>query len=95
MDFFLNDFITLHGGKLLSPSGVLSKQTYTSWLNNANYLPELYPRTENRPSQDILSDLRNIGFGVSGGIPIDYGISLVNGVSGRDTLNFSFSISEK
>ncbi|HSC33933.1 MAG TPA: hypothetical protein VLG45_01560 [Thermodesulfobacteriota bacterium] len=103
VDFFLNDFITLRGGKLLSPSGVLSEQTYTSWLNNAKYLPDLYPRTENRPSQDILSDLRNIGFGVSGGIPIkffkgtsiDYGISLVNGINGPGTLNFSFSISEK
>ncbi|MCI0482540.1 MAG: hypothetical protein L0213_13255, partial [Candidatus Dadabacteria bacterium] len=103
VDFFLNDFITLRGGKLLSPFSVLPEQTYTSWLNNANYLPDLYPRTENRPSQDILSDLRNIGVGVSGGIPvkffkgtsIDYGISLVNGVSGPGTLNFSFSISQK
>lgn len=103
VDFFLNDSITLRGGKLLSPSSVLSEQTYASWLNNTHNLPVLYPRTENRPSQDILSDLRNIGFGVSGGIPIkffkgtsiDYGISLVNGVSGPGTLNFSFSISEK
>lgn len=103
VDFFLNDFITLRGGKLLSPFSVLSEQTYTSWLNNTHYLPDLYPRTEDRPSEDILSDLRNIGVGVSGGIPIkffkgasiDYGISLVNGVSGPDTLNFSFSISEK
>lgn len=103
VDFFLNDFITLRGGKLLSPSGILSEQTYASWLNNTHYLPDLYPRTENRPSQDILSDLRNIGVGVSGGIPIkffkgtsiDYGISLVNRVSGPGTLNFIFSISQK
>lgn len=103
VDFFLNDFITLRGGKLLSPFSVLSEQTYASWLNNTHNLPVLYPRTENRPSEDILSDLRNVGVGVSGGIPIkffkgtsiDYGISLVNGVSGPGTLNFSFSISEK
>ncbi len=103
VDFFLNDFITLRGGKLHSPSGILSEQTYASWLNNTHYLPDFYPRTEDRPSRDILSDLRNLGVGVSGGIPIkffkgtsiDYGISLVNRVSGPGTLNFSFSISQK
>jgi len=72
-------------------------------VNNTHYLPDLYQRTENRPERDILSDLRSIGVGVSGGIPlrffeganIDYGISFVNGISGAGIMNVSFSISRK
>jgi hypothetical protein len=103
VDFFLSDFLTIRGGKLLSPFTILSENAYASWVQNSQYLPTLYPRTENRPSRDILSDLRNVGVGVSGGIPlkffegakIDYGISFVNGESGPGVMNFIFSISQK
>jgi hypothetical protein len=103
VDFFLSDFMTLRGGKLQSPFSVLPEKTYTSWVNETDYLPVLYPRTGNTPSEDILSDLRNIGVGVSGGIPlkffegasIDYGISFVNAESGPGVMNFIFSISQK
>ncbi|MEW6143537.1 MAG: hypothetical protein AB1598_00815 [Thermodesulfobacteriota bacterium] len=103
VDLFLNDYLTIRGGKLLSPFTVLSENTFSSWVQNTQYIPTLYPRTEDRPSRDILSDLRNIGVGVSGGIPlkffedasIDYGISFVNGESGPGVMNFIFSISQK
>jgi hypothetical protein len=103
VDFFLNDFMTLRGGKLQSPFNVLPEKTYTSSVSETQYLPVLYPSTENTPSEDILSDLRNVGVGVSGGIPlkffegasINYGISFVNGVGGPGAMNFIFTISQK
>jgi hypothetical protein len=103
VDYFLSDYLTLRGGKLQSPFSILSEKSYASWINNTQYLPSLYPRTENMPSQDILSDLKNMGVGISGGIPlkffedtnINYGVSFVNGVSGPGIMNFSFTISQK
>lgn len=103
VDFFLNDFMTLRGGKLQSPFNVLPEKAYTPSASETQYLPVLYPSTENTPSEDILSDLRNVGVGVSGGIPlkffegasINYGISFVNGVGGPGAMNFIFTISQK
>ncbi|HVY54712.1 MAG TPA: hypothetical protein VHC46_03055 [Thermodesulfobacteriota bacterium] len=103
VDFFLNDFMTLRGGKLQSPFNVIPEKTYTSLPGETEYLPVLYPRTGSGSSNDILSDLRNVGVGVSGGIPlkffggasIDYGISFVNGESGPGVMNFILSISQK
>jgi len=103
LDFFLNEYITLRGGKLQSPFNFTSEKTYPSLLNESQFIPVLYPRDENKTSDDILSDLRSVGVGVSGGIPlkffggasIDYGISFVNGESGPGVMNFIFTISQK
>jgi hypothetical protein len=103
VDLFLNNYLTIRGGKLQSPFTLLSENSYASRAHNTQYLPALYHRMENKPGKDILSDLRNMGIGISGGIPlkffegasIDYGISFVNGESGPGIMNFSFSISRK
>lgn len=101
--FFLNDYVTLRGGKIQNPAMLLSPQAYPSWIGTDPIAYSLARRDESIPSQDILFDLRNMGVGISGGIPlkffqganINYGVSFVNSTNGPGTMNFSFSISRQ
>lgn len=66
MDYNLNDYITLRGRKLESPFNLLSANFYLGLTNNMHYLTFLYLRSGENSYQDIVSDLRKMGVGVSG-----------------------------
>lgn len=100
LDFFLNDYITLRGGKIQN-TALLSPSAFPSWLGDDPIAYSLARRDETLPPQDFISELKNMGVGITGGIPLklfdrtnlNYGVSYINGSDGRGTMNFSFSIS--
>lgn len=100
LDFFLNDYITLRGGKIQN-TALVSPATLPSWLGDDPIAYSLARQGENLPSQDLISELKNMGVGISGGIPLglfdkanlNYGVSYINSADGSGTMNFSFSIS--
>lgn len=100
LDFFLNDYITLRGGKIQN-AAFISPTTIPSWLGDDPITYSLARRDERPSSQDLISELKNMGVGISGGIPLNlfdkanlsYGVSYINSADGRGTMNFSFSIS--
>ena len=100
VDFFVNDYLTLRGGKIQN-SALLSPSAFPSWLGDDPIAYSLARRDETLPPQDLISELKNMGVGITGGIPLklfdrtnlNYGVSYINGADGRGTMNFSFSIS--
>ncbi len=100
LDFFLNDYITLRGGKIQN-AALFSPSALPSWLGDDPIAYSLARREESLASQDLISELKNMGVGISGGIPLNlfdkaslnYGVSYINGADGNSTMNFSFSIS--
>jgi len=100
LDFFLNDYITLRGGKIQN-AALVSPAALPSWLGDDPIAYSLSRREESLGSQDLISELKNMGVGISGGIPLNlfdraslnYGVSYMNSANGSGTMNFSFSIS--
>ena len=100
LDYFLNDYITLRGGKIQN-AALFSPAALPSWLGDDPIAYSLARREESLASQDLISELKNMGVGISGGIPLNlfdkaslnYGISYINSADGNGTMNFSFSIS--
>ena len=100
LDFFLNDYITLRGGKIQN-AALFSPSALPSWLGDDPIAYSLARRQESLASQDLISELKNMGVGISGGIPLslfdkaslNYGVSYINSADGSGTMNFSFSIS--
>jgi hypothetical protein len=100
LDFLLNDYITLRGGKIQN-TPLVSPAALPTWLGDDPIAYSLARRHETLPSQDLISELKNMGVGISGGIPLNlfdkanlnYGVSYINSADGSGTMNFSFSIS--
>lgn len=100
LDFFLNDYITLRGGKIQN-AALVSPATLPSWLGDDPIAYSLARREESLASIDLISELKNMGVGISGGISLglfdkanlNYGVSYINSADGSGTMNFSFSIS--
>ncbi len=100
LDFFVNEYVTLRGGKIQN-TALLSPSAFPSWLGDDPIAYSLARRGETLPPQDLISELKNMGVGITGGIPLkffdrtnlNYGVSYINGADGRGTMNFSFSIS--
>ena len=100
LDFFLNDYITLRGGKIQN-AALFSPSALPSWLGDDPIAYSIARREESLASQDLISELKNMGVGISGGIPLNlfdkaslnYGVSYINSANGSGTMNFSFSIS--
>jgi len=99
LDFFVNDYLTLRGGKIQN-TALLSPSAFSSWLGDDPVAYSLARRNQTLPPEDLISQLKNMGVGITGGIPIklfdrtnlSYGVSYINGADGRGTMNFSFSI---
>lgn len=63
VDYFLNDYVTLVGGKFLSPLGQFRQNLHPSWINKLASAPPGF-------GHDGAAPLSDVGFQARGGFPI-------------------------
>ncbi len=77
LDLFLNDYMTLVGGKFLSPLGQFRQNLHPSWINKLPSTPAGY-------GHDGAAPLADVGIQLRGGIPLgkmrtNYALYIANG----------------
>lgn len=77
LDFFINDYMVLLGGKFLSPLGQFVQNLHPAWINKLASNPVGFNRNQAAPRNDI-------GFELRGGLPIcdtklNYAAYIANG----------------
>ncbi len=77
IDYFLNDYVTLVGGKFLSPIGQFRQNLHPSWINKLASAPPGF-------GHDGAAPVSELGFQVRGGFPIgdmfaNYAVYVSNG----------------
>lgn len=83
INLFINDYLTLSGGKILLPFNVFSERFHPTWINKMPGLPIIY----GQGVQGIVPVLSDLGVEISGGLPLNiaegsklnYSFYLVNG----------------
>ena len=90
-DIFINDYLTLVGGKFLVPFNTFSERTHPTWINKMPDLPIIYGHgghgEHGSPTAGIIPVLTDIGLQLRGGAPlplargskINYSFYVVNG----------------
>lgn len=63
IDYFLNDYVTIQGGKFLSPIGQFRQNVHPSWINKLASAPLGFGHDGAAPVSDV-------GFQVRGGFPV-------------------------
>ena len=63
IDYFLNDYVTIQGGKFLSPIGQFRQNVHPSWINKLASAPPGFGHDGAAPVSDV-------GFQVRGGFPV-------------------------
>lgn len=91
IDLFVNDYITLSGGKMLLPFNVFSERLHPTWINKLPGVPIIYGHgghgQHDEPTQGIVPILSDVGIQIRGGLPLNiaegsklnYAFYLVNG----------------
>lgn len=77
IDWFLNDYMTLIGGKFLSPIGQFRQNIHPSWINKLASAPPGFGHDGAAPASDLGFQLRG-GFPV-GGVRTNYAVYISNG----------------
>jgi hypothetical protein len=81
ISYLLNDYVTLAGGKFLTPFGQFSERLYPAWINKLPDAPLVYNE------DDGLTPFTSIGVQARGGVPVgsdmkgNYALYVVNGPS--------------
>ena len=90
-DLFINDYLTLVGGKFLIPFNTFSERTHPSWINKMPDPPIIYGHgghgEHDSPTAGIIPILSDIGIQLRGGAPlplakgskINYSFYIING----------------
>jgi len=90
-DIFINDYLTLVGGKFLIPFNTFSERTHPTWINKMPDLPIIYGHgghgEHGSPTAGIIPVLTDIGLQIRGGAPlplakgskINYSFYVING----------------
>ncbi len=90
-DIFINDYLTLVGGKFIIPFNTFSERTHPSWINKMPDLPIIYGHgghgEHGSPTAGIIPVLTDIGLQIRGGAPlpiakgskINYSLYVING----------------
>jgi hypothetical protein len=77
IDWFVNDYITLVGGKFLSPIGQFRQNLHPSWINKLPSAPPGFGHDGAAPVSDLGFQLRG-GFPI-GGVRTNYAVYVSNG----------------
>lgn len=77
LDFFLNDYMTLVGGKFLSPVGQFRQNLHPSWINKMASAPPGFGHDGAAPVSELGVQLRG-GFPVAG-VRTNYAVYISNG----------------
>jgi len=74
INIFLNDYLTLVGGKMLLPFNAFSERFHPTWINKMPSLPSIYGHGGGSPGA-IIPVMSDIGFQIRGGAPTSFLIS--------------------
>ncbi len=78
LDLFLHDYVTLVGGKFLSPVGFFRQNLHPAWINKLPTAPIGFGHDEAAPVADIGAQLRG-GIPIVGDMALQYSVFGVNG----------------
>lgn len=78
IDVFLNDYMTLLGGKFLSPVGQFRQNLHPSWINKMPTAPPGFGHDGAAPTAEVGAELRG-GFGFTGQTHFNYALYVGNG----------------
>lgn len=78
LDYFLNDYMTIVGGKFLSPAGYFIQNLHPAWINKLPSKPAGFSGGQAAPESDLGFALRG-GFPAGGPVKVNYSVYVANG----------------